>query len=168
MEKYIDLVKKQIKGNRDGISIPAYQHSLNVYNLLKNNNYSQNIQLAGLLHDIVEDGNIQLTELLSLWLPYNVYLMIDLCTHQSNGMTGWHNMINRLVNSKNMWAWAVKLADITDNLKDLKHMPDHSKIVRFLTVKCPVFIYYGNRYFWGTDLYNSFLEEYYKNVLLFI
>jgi hypothetical protein len=31
-----------------------------------------------------------------------------------------------------------------------------------------VFIYYWNKYFWGTNLYKEFLEEYYKQYKDFI
>jgi (p)ppGpp synthase/HD superfamily hydrolase len=35
---------------------PAYIHSLRVYEFLKKHNFDEDIQLAGLLHDIIEDS----------------------------------------------------------------------------------------------------------------
>jgi (p)ppGpp synthase/HD superfamily hydrolase len=35
---------------------PAYIHSLRVYELLKNHGFDEDTQLAGLLHDIIEDS----------------------------------------------------------------------------------------------------------------
>lgn len=61
-------------------------------------------------------------------------------------------------------AWAIKLADISDNLLECHLMPNKEKLERFLNKKYPVFIYYGNKYFGGTEFYNELLERYFKQV----
>ncbi|NOZ44008.1 MAG: hypothetical protein GXP45_02510 [bacterium] len=59
----------------------------------------------------------------------------------------WVNMITKLIKEDNKDAWAIKLADISDNLTECHLMPDRDKLDIFLNKKCPVFIYYGNTYF---------------------
>jgi hypothetical protein len=59
----------------------------------------------------------------------------------------WKNMLERLIKEENIGAWAVKLADISDNLTECHLMPNRTKLDRFLNKKCPIFVYYGNKYF---------------------
>jgi hypothetical protein len=78
--------------------------------------------------------------------------------------TRWQKMLARLMQEDNKQAWAVKLADISDNLTECHLMPKPEKKEKFLNKKCPVFVYYGNKYFWGTEFYNEFLERYYEQM----
>jgi hypothetical protein len=43
-------------------------------------------------------------------------------------------------------------------------MPNKEKLDVFLNKKCPVFVYYGNKYFWWTEFYNEFLERYFNQI----
>jgi len=56
-------------------------------------------------------------------------------------------MLERLMKEENKDARAIKLADISDNLSECHLMPNKRKLERFLMKKCPVFVYYGNKYF---------------------
>ena len=55
IEKTKELVKAQIVWTRKGMDEPNYLHSFRVYDMLKSDNYSENICLAWLLHDIIEE-----------------------------------------------------------------------------------------------------------------
>jgi (p)ppGpp synthase/HD superfamily hydrolase len=62
----INLVKENILGTRLSNDTPKYIHSLRVYELLKNERCKFPTQIAGLLHDILEDSNISREELREL------------------------------------------------------------------------------------------------------
>jgi hypothetical protein len=53
-----------------------------------------------------------------------------------------------------------------DNLTEVDLM-SRDKLERFLFKKAPVYIYYWNKYFGWTDMYNHFLEVYHKQVCKF-
>jgi hypothetical protein len=56
-------------------------------------------------------------------------------------------MLEKIIGENNKAAWAVKIADISDNLTECHLMPNKEKLDVFLNKKCPVFVYYGNKYF---------------------
>lgn len=59
-----ELVRTRIPGMRKGTTDkPAYTHSFHVRDLLEEHGYGPEVCLAGLLHDIVEDGGVSLAEL---------------------------------------------------------------------------------------------------------
>jgi len=96
--------------------------------------------------------------------------LVDLSTHNSlieDKFERWKNMLERLIKEDNKKAWGIKLADISDNLLECHLMPNKEKLDRFLNKKCPVFIYYGNKYFGGTDFYNEFLERYFNQIKMY-
>jgi GTP pyrophosphokinase len=64
--KCIALVKTHIKGTRQSNNLPAYIHSLRVYEILKDARCDFHTQIAGLLHDILEDTSLSSQELLQL------------------------------------------------------------------------------------------------------
>ena len=58
------LVKTQISGVRKGTTdVPNWTHSSRVRDILRVHGFSDEVILAGLLHDIVEDGGVSLDEL---------------------------------------------------------------------------------------------------------
>lgn len=57
VQQTIDLVKSKILGTRKGSKyLPNCDHSLRVYESLKKHGFDEDTQMAGLLHDIIEDG----------------------------------------------------------------------------------------------------------------
>lgn len=168
IEQSIDLVKSKIWWTRKGTDDrPNYEHSLRVCESLKKHGFDENTQMAWLLHDIIEDGWMSLEELRELGYSDNILRLVDLSTHDSlveDKFERWQKMLARLMQEDNKQAWAVKLADISDNLTECHLMPEPEKKEKFLNKKCPVFVYYGNKYFWGTEFYNEFLERYYEQM----
>jgi (p)ppGpp synthase/HD superfamily hydrolase len=73
------------------------------------------------LHDVVEDTDVTLDALRSAGLPDTVLVAVDLLTcHTPHEYEAY---IQRIAQSGNALAVAVKLADINDNLRD--SCPDH-------------------------------------------
>jgi len=137
-----NLVKTRIRGNRKGTTEPSYTHSLRVYRMLRDYRYQEATCLAGLLHDVVEDSDVTLDELLSIGFPERVVRLTDLCSHDENipgSDARWVRMMGRLVDADDRDAWAIKAADILDNVRSSHTMP--SVRGHFLrTVKAPLFL----------------------------
>lgn len=75
----------------------------------------------GLLHDIVEDGGVPLEELRAAGFSERVARLVDLCSHDAaiEGTDArWVVMMARLVQAGDSDAWAIKVADLVDNLRD--------------------------------------------------
>lgn len=121
------LVKERITGFRKGTTdVPNWTHSLRVRDALQKHGFSENVVMAGLLHDIVEDGNTSLEELKELGFSESVIQLVDLCSHDQSVVgteARWMTMMARLVTANNPSAWAIKLADIIDNLHSCHTMP---------------------------------------------
>jgi hypothetical protein len=75
-------------------------------------------------------------------------MLVDLATHDvtienpsdEDKFQRWKNMMKRLEEANNKNAWAVKLADICDNVNQCHLMPNLEKKNRFLYEKCPYFV----------------------------
>ncbi len=121
------LVQERILGNRKGTSdVPNYTHSLRVAKSLINAGCSWEVRIAGLLHDVVEDGKTSLQELVELGFPPRVIELVDLCSHDEaveGGDARWVKMMARLSETNDIDAWIIKLADILDNLRSCHTMP---------------------------------------------
>ena len=168
LEEAENLVKERIKWFRKwSEDIPAYLHSFRVRDLLKKYGFNETVQLAGLLHDIVEDWNTSFGELNALRYPIEVVKLVDLTTHDQtikDHYERWEIMMERLDEVWDRNAWAIKLADICDNVNECHLMPDLEKKKKFLYVKCPYFVKQGNKRFWWTEFYQEFLDRYLKQL----
>jgi len=117
-----DLVKSTISGSRKGLpNIPSYKHSFDVAEILRSFGFSDEVVLAGLLHDVYEDGNVSFEELLRLGFSSRVVDLVRLCSFDKNLPVGdirWEAMIDNLTKTNDREAWAIKIADIIDNIAD--------------------------------------------------
>lgn len=168
-EKTKNLIASCISWTRKGTDTPAYLHSFRVAELLWKFWFSEDIQLAGLLHDSIEDWGQSTESLAQLGYSPKVIELVDLCSHDLTISWSFEKrqaMIVRLIQAENKNARAIKLADSTDNLTECHLMP-RDKLERFLFKKAPIFVYYGNLYFWGTAFYSNFLENYYTQIKRF-
>ena len=136
------LVLERIPGHRKGSDEPASAHSFRVAQILRTYRYNVSTCLAGLLHDLVEDSETTLDELLSLGFPDRVVRLVDLCSHNesiSGADARWVRMMGRLVDADDPDAWAIKAADILDNVRSSHTLPsDRGHFMR--TVKAPMFL----------------------------
>lgn len=142
VERAQEFVKERIKGHRKGIpSEPAYLHSIRVHKILRNNGCAFSVHLAGLLHDIVEDGGMTFDELRQEGFNEEVVELVRLCSHDAsitNKDLRWFIMLIRLTKANNAGAWRIKLVDIIDNLNSHGLSPERARYMR--EVKAPVLI----------------------------
>ena len=160
------LVQKTIIGTRKGSNIPSFLHSFRVAELLKKFWFSEKIQIAGLLHDVIEDWGQSEESLSKLWYDGEIIELVKLCSHDKKIVWSFERrqaMILQLINADNTEARAIKLADITDNLTEC-HLMERAKLERFLFKKAPVFMYYWNKYFWWTEFYSNFIDTYFQQL----
>lgn len=162
------LVRERITWFRKWTNdIPNYTHSLNVRDLLRSHWFDETVQMAGLLHDIIEDWDTTLQELAKMGYSQEVLTLVDLATHNKETEDKFQrrkDMMKRLEETNNKNARAVKLADITDNVNQCHLMPNEEKKKRFLYEKCPYFVKQGNKRFWGSSFYQEFLNRYLKQM----
>ncbi len=167
------LVKERITWFRKWTTdIPNYTHSFNVRDLLRSHWFDETVQMAWLLHDIIEDWDTTMKELEEMGYSQEVLTLVDLATHDvtlenptdEEKFQRWKNMMKRLEEANNKSAWAVKLADICDNVNQCHLMPNQEKKKRFLYEKCPYFVKQWNKWFWWTDFYQEFLDRYLKQL----
>ena len=142
-----ELVKARILGTRKGSLEPAYQHSVRVSATLERLGFSPDVVLAGMLHDIVEDGKTSLAELEQLGCNAKVLHLVDLSSHAMHTAVQsslekdqrWARMVARLEQANNPEAWAVKMADLLDNLRGSGSLKPERQAV-FLEIKAPTYL----------------------------
>ncbi len=137
------LVRERIAGTRKGTTNdPTYLHSFRVEEMLRRYEYSEDVCLAGLLHDVVEDGSTTFEELDALGFSDQVVNLVRLCSHDvkiENKDARWMVMIVGLIKAHDADAWAIKIADILDNVEGSKTMePVRGAFIR--TVKAPMLV----------------------------
>lgn len=136
------LVRGKINGTRKGCDEPASEHSIRVADTLAKHNYPQDTVIAGMLHDIIEDGGMTKQELLDLGFSERTVSLIDACSHDSkmqNKDARWVKMIARLIDLGDKDAWAIKCADLLDNYRSCHTMPAE-RAVFIRTVKAPLLL----------------------------
>lgn len=140
-----DLVKEKILGDRKGlIGEPNYMHSVRVHEIVSqlNEKVDEDLSLAALLHDVVEDGNVSFDELKKLGYSERTINLIKLCTHDvsiENNIERWVDMIHKLIKAKNKEAWYIKIIDISDNLSQSKGLSPESRKFMMET-KAPIIL----------------------------
>ena len=169
-----DLVSTRILGNRKNSSEPAWQHSERVADRLERHGFSSDVILAGWLHDLIEDSDpahpVALEDLTALGFSDRTVALVDLATHSSGAdhtqkLTQrqkdqrWARMLERLEGAADRDAWAVKLADVTDNLRGCHVMPLDRQMV-FYQLKAPVYLELSAGLLGQTSLYAELLEEF--------
>ena len=163
----LSLIQSRITGTRKGVDMPAWQHSLRVSELLRDHGYDETLQLAGLLHDVVEDGDTSLDELRRMGFPDRVVELVDLASHDdaiTEKYPRWAAMMQRILDAGDLDAFALKLADYTDNLSECLSMPDEEKLRKFLLIKGSFFCYHGYKRLGQSSLYAAFMERYWAAV----
>lgn len=164
------LTTHYIKGTRKWSTEPQYLHSLRVFKLLKKYKFPHEVCVAWFLHDMIEDSDFTREDLKKYWYSDRILDLVCLCSHDKSNpdkFGRWEDMINNLKSQWDIDAWAIKLADITDNLTEC-HLLSPDALKRFLTKKAPVFVYYGNKYFWWSTFYSNFIENYYNQYVRWI
>lgn len=87
----------------DGVT-PLYLHSWRVGDLLKKHGFDEEIYLAGLLHDIVEDSQTTLDELYGLGYSRRTVSLVDFVTHDitmDDAQQQRDGLIAKLIDARN-------------------------------------------------------------------
>lgn len=161
-----ELVKAKILGTRKGSPEPAYLHSVRVSATLERLGFAPDVVLAGMLHDIVEDGNTSLAELEQLGCNAQVLHLVDLSSHAMHTTAlsshqkdqRWAKMVWRLEEANNPEAWAVKMADLLDNLRGSASLKPERQAV-FLEIKAPTYLRLTNTLLGQHPLWREVLLE---------
>ncbi len=106
------LAIKEHNGQIDKSGKPYFLH----INRVANTFYDKDFQIVAYLHDIIEDTDINLTDLINLGVPQELVSVINILTHQKN--TPYKEYIKNICTNK--LATRVKLADIYDNLNPIR------------------------------------------------
>lgn len=142
LEQARKLVAERIPGTRKGSQEPAYIHSTRVSDALARFGFSEDVVIAGMLHDIVEDGETSLDDLRELGFSKRTVELVRLCTHDDmveGGDRRWVKMMAGLIDADDQEAWAIKFADLTDNLKS-SHTLDQDRRRFMREVKGPLLL----------------------------
>jgi predicted kinase len=142
-ENAASLVKERISGDRKGLpGVPAWGHSFRVSEILRHDGFDHETSVAGLLHDIIEDGGVTSKELELAEFSKRTIDLVKLCTHDStieNKDRRWLIMMGKLAQTNDPNAWAIKTADLLDNVRDSAGLSADRKTF-MLEVKAPLML----------------------------
>lgn len=163
----LKLVRERIPGFRKGSTEPAHEHSLRVAERLRRHGFGQAVVLAGLLHDIVEDGDTSLEELREMGFSARTLQIVDLSSHDMSlhVKTGlekdrrWAGMVSRLERANDAEAWAVKVCDLIDNLIGSVTLPPERRAV-FMNLKGPTYLMLSRPLLGQSALWTELLETF--------
>lgn len=159
----IRLVEERIGGMRKGTQDLARDHSIRVGQRLKRHGYPEDVVIAGILHDIVEDGKTSLEELTADGFSDRTVRLVDLASHDASipdKRQRWAQMIERLRVSGDPAAWALKICDLIDNLNGCRTMPDESSRRFFVETKAPMFLRLAYPVLGATTLYRELVDTF--------
>jgi (p)ppGpp synthase/HD superfamily hydrolase len=134
MRAKAEMLARRIPGTRRGVDEPAFIHSFRVAETLERYGFSEEVIIGGLLHDVIEDSETTFEELVEEGFSSRVIDLVRLCSHDDEikeSDARWVMMVAKLVEANDREAWAIKLADINDNL-DSCHLlfPDRCKLMK--------------------------------------
>lgn len=141
------LVKEKILGERKGLPGEMnYLHSYRVRDLVSKCHHwddpDYDLFLAALLHDVIEDGGVTFDDLRQMGYSERTVELVQLSTHDmavTDNTERWLLMMAKLVAARNEDAWRIKLADLTDNLKQCHGLSPENR--RFMVeVKAPLML----------------------------
>ncbi|MDO8617655.1 MAG: HD domain-containing protein [Candidatus Uhrbacteria bacterium] len=142
-----DLVHERIKGTRKGLpNEPNYRHSFRVREMVRDCHLGlekdDDLFIAALLHDIMEDGSVSFEELAKMGFTKRTIELVRLCSHDmsiEDKTERWIGMIARLMGTKNDDAWRIKLADLADNLAQSAGLSLENRMF-MIEVKAPLLL----------------------------
>jgi (p)ppGpp synthase/HD superfamily hydrolase len=126
----IDLMRRAHEGQIDKSGRPYYLHPLRVAMRLAHCSASE--RHAALLHDVVEDTAVTMRDLRELGYGDEVLELVDLLTRRKPDGESHNAYMERIVQSRNVKALRVKLADVYDNMSPARtrSLPEHERGIR--------------------------------------
>jgi (p)ppGpp synthase/HD superfamily hydrolase len=112
LEDAIAVAAQAHKGQRDKAGQPYILHPLRVMNAVQ----GEHAKMTAVLHDVVEDTSMTLVKLRARGLPKEVAAAVEALTRRAG--ESYLDFVDRA--GRNPMAWAVKLADLKDNLNPLR------------------------------------------------
>lgn len=115
---------------------PALFHSMRVWTYLRNHNYSEDVQIAGLLHDALEDTPMQASQIEELfWLEVLQIVQANSEDNSVEDSLQKEDIVRRCADlSEN--ALIVKMADVYDNFKFYTKQANISELERCKNFAC--------------------------------
>lgn len=126
IDEAIDFMMLKHANQKRKHGAPYYTHPLAVSMLLKRKGFSEEYQIAGLFHDLIEDTDATYEEILRLSSP-KVVQAVKLVTKESGYVMSEY--MERI--SKNNMAKMVKLADRIHNLSEA-HLASNNFAKRYI------------------------------------
>lgn len=136
-QKAFDLVNELFKDKKDKAGQDCIFHLLRVYQRVKNKTSDENVQIAALLHDVIEDTDLSYSDLLELFNK-QVSDLVELLTRKE----GQSYMDYIKIIKTNLDATLIKLDDLEDNMnlsrldivteEDLKRTKKYQKAYKYL------------------------------------
>ncbi len=156
-----NLVRTVITGSRKGSDEFAYLHSFRVAALMEGVDAAEEVVLAALLHDVIEDGEVTYQELKEMGCSARVIELVEICSHDpelpsSDGR--WVCLMSGLIKANDLEAWMIKTADLLDNLRGSEGLSLERRVF-MRTVKAPLFAHIVPDEITRLPLWTSFLEE---------
>lgn len=122
VEKTIELIQTLHAGQKDWNGVDYWHHPVAVMNLLNSRvmtvldqSHQLDIRLAALLHDVLEDTSATREDLLALGYSSRCVTIVELVTRNQNDNITYMEKIQKIVDSGDVGAMLVKLADNTHN-----------------------------------------------------
>jgi (p)ppGpp synthase/HD superfamily hydrolase len=126
----IELMRRAHEGQIDKSGRPYYLHPLRVAMRLAHCSAAE--RHAALLHDVVEDTAVKIDDLRELGYGDEVLGLVDLLTRRKPDGESHNAYMERIVQSRDVKALRVKLADVYDNMSPARSrsLPPHERGIR--------------------------------------
>jgi (p)ppGpp synthase/HD superfamily hydrolase len=128
IKKALQISKDIHKNQKRNNGTDYINHPINVSKLVDTNK----LKVIALLHDTIEDGNVTVEYLQNKGIPLEIIKVVLILSKKKD--ENYLDFILRISNNKD--AILVKLADLNDNLKDLKEgtKKDKYRLARHLLI----------------------------------
>lgn len=125
LDESIILAVTAHAGQTDKIGLPYILHPLRVMNAVKN--LGEDAMCAAVLHDVLEDTELKFKDILILGENIASTVLI-LSRIKSDGIT-YKEFIEKIRDSNNKIAMAIKIVDLKDNLSRISCLPESERTI---------------------------------------
>ncbi len=139
--------------------VPEYQHCYNVHDILDEFQFDEEVCIAGLLHEVIDYGMTG-SGLRMLQFPPRIITLVEIISLEpQNEMPKDRSrrQLIRLRESSDPDAWAIKMADLLDQLRSSPRLPFEAR--KYLTKEAAPWVAYSLRGFQETPLGTAFFKE---------
>ena len=126
----IEIMRQAHEGQIDKSGRPYYLHPLRVAMRLGHCTAAE--RHAALLHDVVEDTLVTLDQLRDMGYSKEILDLVNLLTRRKPEGESHNEYMERIIESRNVQALRVKLADVYDNMSPARTraLPQHERGIR--------------------------------------